>query len=63
MRYALFLILGNNAFAVVIFQNNIFLNMFNFRYLNKMAISIQKWWRGYQSRRYFRKMIKVENQV
>ncbi|NWR59068.1 SPT17 protein, partial [Bucorvus abyssinicus] len=29
------------------------------RYLIKMVICIQKWWRGYQSRRYFRKMVET----
>uniref|UniRef100_A0A8B9CFI1 Spermatosis associated 17 n=1 Tax=Anser brachyrhynchus TaxID=132585 RepID=A0A8B9CFI1_9AVES len=30
------------------------------RHLNKMVICIQKRWRGYQSRRYFRKIVKIQ---
>ncbi|XP_062461955.1 spermatogenesis-associated protein 17 isoform X6 [Pezoporus occidentalis] len=29
------------------------------RYLNQMAIVIQRWWRGYLSRKHFRKMVKT----
>ncbi|KQK73651.1 spermatogenesis-associated protein 17 [Amazona aestiva] len=29
------------------------------RYLNQMAIIIQRWWRGYLSRKHFRKMVKT----
>uniref|UniRef100_A0A8C6X5R0 Uncharacterized protein n=1 Tax=Naja naja TaxID=35670 RepID=A0A8C6X5R0_NAJNA len=30
------------------------------RYLNKMMVFIQKWWRGYQGRKKFRKMLEVK---